>query len=133
MERMAERKRLVMLSMSVVDTTLQLLQEFGERRCECVVLWLGRRTPAGVEVVEAWRPPQESESHRFYIPPAAMEELHDRLRRARLMVAAQVHTHPEEAFHSAADDRWAIVRHEGALSLVLPHFASRVNSPMFFE
>lgn len=39
------------------------------------------------------------------------------------MVAAQVHSHPREAFHSKADDRWAIVRHEGALSLVVPNFA----------
>lgn len=128
---MVERKGLVTVSETVVDTTLRLLQGFVDR--ECVVLWLGRRTAVGVEVLNAWRPPQVTESHMFYIPPAAMEELHDRLRRGRLMVAAQVHTHPEEAFHSAADDRWAIVRHQSALSLVLPYFASRVSSQTFFE
>jgi len=36
------------------------------------------------------------------------------------MVAAQVHSHPDEAFHSKGDDEWAIVRHEGALSIVVP-------------
>ncbi|MCQ3942700.1 MAG: hypothetical protein DPW22_05725 [Alphaproteobacteria bacterium] len=43
------------------------------------------------------------------------------------MVAAQVHSHPRQAFHSLADDRWAIIRHEGALSLVLPYFAARTT------
>jgi hypothetical protein len=34
-----------------------------------------------------------------------------------------VHTHPEEAFHSPTDDRFAIVQSPGFLSLVIPNFA----------
>jgi hypothetical protein len=49
------------------------------------------------------------------------------------MVAAQVHTHPKLAFHSAADDKWAIVRHVGALSLVLPYFSLRTNVENFVQ
>jgi hypothetical protein len=55
------------------------------------------------------------------------------LRDRDLMVAAQVHTHPHEAFHSAADDRWAIVRHVGALSLVLPDFAQKTSIDSFLN
>jgi hypothetical protein len=47
------------------------------------------------------------------------------------MIAAQIHTHPKRAFHSAADDKWAIVRHTGALSLVIPHFALRTSRASF--
>jgi hypothetical protein len=49
------------------------------------------------------------------------------------MVAAQVHSHPGEAFHSKADDRWAIVRHEGALSLVVPNFALDTTVSRFLD
>ena len=49
------------------------------------------------------------------------------------MIAAQVHSHPEEAFHSKADDAWAIVRHINALSLVLPRFALETNLNSFVD
>jgi hypothetical protein len=47
------------------------------------------------------------------------------------MIAAQVHSHPREAFHSSADDAWAIVRHLGALSLVVPDFGLKTNVSTF--
>lgn len=47
------------------------------------------------------------------------------------MIVAQVHSHPEEAFHSSADDDWAVIRHEGALSLVVPYFAARTTVETF--
>jgi len=40
---------------------------------------------------------------------------------------AQVHSHPTEAYHSEADDRFAIVTAEGGLSLVVPNFG---NAPL---
>ena len=46
---------------------------------------------------------------------------------------AQVHSHPGEAFHSPADDRWAIPRQVGALSIVLPFFAAGISEETFFE
>ena len=36
--------------------------------------------------------------------------------------AARVHSHPGPAFHSATDDRNPGLRHEGALSIVVPYF-----------
>jgi hypothetical protein len=60
-----------------------------------------------------------------------MDKLMQELRTRRLMIAAQVHTHPNLAYHSTADDRWAIVRHVGALSLVVPHFALRTSCETF--
>lgn len=49
------------------------------------------------------------------------------------MIAAQVHSHPLEAFHFKADDDWAIVRHENALSVVVPYFASKTNATSFLS
>ena len=37
-------------------------------------------------------------------------------------VRMQVHTHPQEAFHSPTDDAYPIVQTPGFLSLVIPDF-----------
>jgi len=123
----------VRVSTSLRAMTLAVLQETGRARVECVVLWLGRRAGDAIEITECYRPEQEARADFFRIPPASMLELKAHLRRERLMVAAQVHTHPRDAFHSVADDAWAIIRHEGALSLVLPQFALNTEDKTFAD
>ena len=124
---------IVSCSYPLVETTLSRLREAGQDRCECVMLWLGRRAGDHIDVVDAYRPEQVAREDMFQIPPASMNLLYAELRRRRLMVAAQVHSHPQEAFHSRADDRWAIIRHEGALSLVVPYFASDTTAANFLD
>lgn len=109
---------------SQVEATLRYLREAGQRKTECVVLWLGKRTENAINIVESYRPLQFARADQFRIPPEGMTALQSKLRALRLMVASQVHSHPGPAFHSEADDAWAIVRHEGALSLVVPQFAA---------
>ncbi len=116
-----------------IATTLAHLREAGTRSQECVVLWLGRPSAQGIEVVTVYRPQQRAAADMFHIPPESMGALRAILRRERVMVAAQVHSHPQEAFHSRADDRWAIVRHVGALSLVVPDFAAHTRVETFLE
>jgi len=67
----------------------------------------------------------------FRIPPHAMSALLKHLGDTATAVVAQVHSHPRAAFHSRADDKWAIVRHLGALSLVIPHFARGISVENF--
>jgi proteasome lid subunit RPN8/RPN11 len=62
-----------------------------------------------------------------------MAAVFDELRSERLMIVAQVHSHPGDAFHSEADDEWAIVRHEGAYSIVVPRFARGVSVRSFVQ
>ncbi len=117
----------------VLVPSLVALQEVGREGSECVVLWLAKRTADTINVEEVYKPAQVAAADVFRIPRESIAALFDVLRRGGLMVAAQVHTHPKDAFHSAADDRWAIVRHVGALSLVLPHFAQRTTPETFLE
>jgi proteasome lid subunit RPN8/RPN11 len=107
-----------------IDQTLDYLRDAGRSDQECVVLWLGKRQASHIGLLHCYKPLQLAKADQFYIPPEGMAALQAKLRAERLMVAAQVHSHPEDAFHSKADDTWAIVRHEGALSLVVPRFAS---------
>ena len=106
----------------VVRDTLAALQEAGRYRRECGILWLGTRRGNRVCIKEAYRPAQYAHSRMFHFPAASIAALQERLVQKRYMIGAQVHSHPREAFHSPADDRGAVIRHGGALSLVVPHF-----------
>jgi len=117
----------------IIDQTLAHLRDAGAQRCECVVLWLARRRDGQLMIEQAYRPLHHAKADMFHIPREGMAALHAELRKTRLMVAAQVHSHPREAFHSDADDRWAIVRHEGALSLVAPDFAGHTRPDNFLD
>ena len=121
----------ILVNAEIVADTLMELQEAGKRRSECVVLWLGRRITTHVEVTQVWKPVQKADWGYFWIPESSMNTLMQELRKKRLMVVAQVHSHPRLAFHSAADDKWAIVRHVGALSLVVPYFGRRTSKETF--
>jgi len=118
---------------SIVESTLTSLRRAGDRQSEGVVLWLGRREPDGVIVTEAYVPEQEAAHDFFRIPPPAMAALLAHLGDTGTLIAAQVHSHPEEAFHSRTDDRWAIVRHLGALSVVVPRFANQTSVGNFLR
>lgn len=119
----------VLISHDQIRETITVLREAGSK--ECVLLWLGRREPASQRIVEVYKPLQKSEVDYFEIPRAGMAELMANLKPKGLYVVAQVHTHPCEAFHSPTDDRWAIVRHVDALSIVLPHFAKTTTVETF--
>lgn len=101
---------------SVITETLRFLQASGQKRCEGIVLWLGSREGCNINIKAVYEPAHHAEADVFHIPPKSMLQLKEYLRKNRLFIAAQVHSHPFEAFHSRADDQWAIVRHTGALS-----------------
>ena len=115
----------------VVDETLGHLKAAGAAQRECLVLWLAHRLNDRLNVVMAHRPEQRAWRDRFVVDVAEMATLKALLRKDRLMIAAQVHSHPREAFHSLADDNGAFIRHQGALSFVLPYFARDVSVSTF--
>ena len=120
---------LVKISAALVQRSVDVLRAASS--VERVVLWLGRRQAGEIKVTEVFVPTQDTEADYFRIPPDGMADLLARLRDRRLMVAAQVHSHPFEAFHSDADDRWAVVSHVGALSLVVPAFCQNTTASSF--
>lgn len=121
----------VIVPAMILENTLSELSAAGRNKSERVALWLGARRGGNIQIETLWVPEQQAGYDFFDIPPRAMKALFGELRDRRLMVAAQIHTHPREAFHSYADDKWAIVRHVGALSLVIPYFAQRTGAATF--
>jgi hypothetical protein len=123
--------RPVEISSALISETITHLQAAGRNGKECVVLWLAEPGDQTLKVKAAYRPEQFARADVFRIPPDSMRSILQMLAANDLMICAQVHSHPMEAFHSRADDAWAIVRHRGALSLVLPYFASRTTLSSF--
>lgn len=115
--------RRLLVGRAILRTTLEALQVPGRAGREGVVLWLGEPSQEALRVAKVHVPAQHATNDMFKIPRASVMALLDLVGSTGLSVVAQVHTHPMAAFHSTADDTWAIVRHEGALSVVLPRFA----------
>jgi len=118
---------------AIIDETLAHLRAGGAEACETAVLWLGRRSGDDQTIVEAFRPQQIVDRDFFQIPSEGMRALIAHLRGRQFHILAQVHSHPELAFHSRADDRWAIVRHLGAVSLVIPWFGLKTTRGSFLH
>lgn len=118
-------------SRTCLEETLQHLKAGGALGCETMVLWLGTVRDGCAEVREVYRPVQRVDFDYFHIPPESMRAVMQRIRETRFQILAQVHSHPKEAFHSKADDTWAIVRHVGAVSIVIPNFARDTDPESF--
>ena len=124
----------IICPLPIVAQTLDILHRGGARREERVALWLSGaspRTPA--LVVEAHEPDQIADVDYFRLPPQSMRTLMAHLAATRRRIVAQIHTHPGRAYHSEVDAEWAIVRHVGAISLVLPKFAASTTPANFLR
>ncbi len=115
----------------LIEHSLAVLRRGGRIQEERVLLWLAEPAAGRVQVRELLVPEQEASSDYFRVPGTAVASLCRRLGETGYFVPCQVHSHPQAAFHSAADDRWALIRHVGALSLVLPYFARRTDTSTF--
>jgi proteasome lid subunit RPN8/RPN11 len=123
----------VVIDRQVVEATLDELQRFGERQLEGLVLWLGDGDLHRVHVRRAFVPEQEAISGEdgvgYFVSGETLFKLNVALAESGLRLIAQVHSHPGEAYHSEADDRYAIVTADGGFSLVVPDFGRAPADP----
>jgi hypothetical protein len=122
-----------MIDPGVVATTLRVLQLFGARGCEGLVLWVGEVTETEARITRAVVPNQNpiksEEGVGYFVDSNTLFDLNRKLSETGLRLIAQVHSHPTEAYHSNADDRYAIVTADGGLSLVVPDFGKAPADP----
>lgn len=115
---------------TVVSETADVLREYGRQGCEGLVLWIGQvDVSAGGTVAQVHQllvPPQRSlqseDGVGYFVSSDVLFALNRLLAERRLRLIAQVHSHPTDAYHSATDDRYAIVTTEGGFSIVVPDF-----------
>lgn len=114
---------------------LETMREFGSHGWEVLVLWLGEvnTKECTATVLKAFVPKQKAVSSEdgvgYFVESDTLFELNRDLSATGLRLIAQVHSHPHEAYHSEADDRYAIVTAEGGLSLVVPDFGNASTDP----
>ena len=120
--------RQVLVPHSAVESTLKAMRHFGSHGYEALVLWVGHvdSTTGIARVAQAFVPDQKPISSEdgvgYFVSGDTLFKLNRALSETGLRLIAQVHSHPGEAYHSEADDRYAIVTAEGGFSLVVPDF-----------
>ena len=111
----------------VLDESRAFLQARGALHFEGTALWVGKPRDTDVEILRLFVPGQiaVSDEHgaSVELTPRAHYTLTDHLRDDERFYV-RIHAHPREAYHSPRDDANAILTHEGALSVVVPYFAS---------
>lgn len=123
----------ISITREAIEKTISPIRQRGKRDAEGVMLWLGRRSAGELAVHEAYEPFYQSKADQFIVPPQGMSALMDQICATGYAVVAQVHSHPEHAFHSAADEMWALVKHVGAYSIVLPWFCAHTTPESFWH
>jgi hypothetical protein len=117
----------------IIEDTVEVVGQFGEKGFEVLLLWLGEIEGTTARIDSVYVPPQKSvrgeEGLGYFVSNETLFELNKSLDRSGLRLIAQVHSHPGEAYHSEADDRFAIVTSEGGFSFVVPDFAQPPASP----
>lgn len=123
----------ITINRATVEGTLRTMQEFGSHGWEVLILWLGEIAPGEAKVIRAFTPKQKAISSEdgvgYFVGGDTLFQLNKDLSESGLRLIAQVHSHPQEAYHSAADDRYAIVTAEGGFSLVVPNFGRAPADP----
>jgi len=110
----------------IIAETDRLLRSAGNDRLEIFVIWSGVVEGPTFRVRHAHVPRQHSGRAQAHVTIAgeALHELALVLEEEREVIGAQVHSHPEEAYHSGADDELAIATKRGAISVVVPWFGA---------
>jgi proteasome lid subunit RPN8/RPN11 len=124
--RLAEVQRLLVPS-SIAQGAHAHLQRVGRRQVEGVALWAGQIDGHDARITTTIIPQQTA----LRLPTGLIyivndEELHRlnvRLYREGLTLVAQLHSHPEDAYHSDTDDTYPIATAVGSISVVVPGFA----------
>jgi hypothetical protein len=128
--------RQITVERQTIEQMLDTMRQFGARGCEVLVLWLGEIEPSQgrARVKQAFVPKQKpiksEEGVGYFVTGETLFELNRGLSETGLRLIAQVHSHPQEAYHSEADDRYAIVTAQGGLSLVVPNFGHAAADPL---
>lgn len=111
----------------VVEAVQQHLREAGEASCEGVAFWAGELAGDHFSVRAALVPAQirsrTEDGVSVLVTGEELFRMNVWLHKNKLMLVAQLHSHPSDAYHSETDDEYSIMTQAGGLSIVVPDFA----------
>ncbi len=116
----------ILVEPKIVFKTLEVLRGYGKRNLEGFALWVGSISGNEAEIEDIWVPPQKSIRNEdgvgYFVSNDVLLNISRTLQKKQMQLIAQVHSHPGRAYHSEADDAYAIVTTNGGFSLVVPNF-----------
>lgn len=117
----------IVMPPNCLEKAFYSLREAGKQGVESVALFIGRIDGNDFFIEETIIPKHTSyrlEDGLFYaIDSDELYRLNVMLHERSLKLIAQIHSHPREAYHSEADDQYAIATKVGSISIVVPDFA----------
>jgi hypothetical protein len=123
MSRLSDRELVYDVPFQVLDESLEFLRRQGRRGHEGVVFWAGRFSGSEFRIMRAIVPQQTTGRLFYRISNDETFRALEMVSNEDLVIPIQIHSHPREAFHSEVDDERAFIRHENAISIVVPYFA----------
>ncbi len=112
----------VNISKSVIKNTFDGLRVFGKKQQEGHILWVGLKENSTFLVKEAWISKQSNTLVSYEVSEEEEHHINVQLNKLDWTIIAQVHTHPEDAFHSPTDKEGSALSLPGSLSVVIPNF-----------
>lgn len=110
----------------IVGATERSLRRAGADGYELFVVWTGVQHGETFTVCNGHVPRQTSSRTErglmVRVEGEALHKLNIWLYKHGELLGAQVHAHPDDAYHSETDDTFPIVTARGGLSLVVPDF-----------
>jgi hypothetical protein len=120
--------RHVRIPKRLVDASQTFLRKVGLKQTEGMLLWLGHPSGEDFIVTEMYAPRQKGirGDHGIcvVVDTEEMRRINVHLYETGQRLIAQVHSHPQAAYHSEMDDQYAIATTVGSLSIVIPDFAA---------
>jgi proteasome lid subunit RPN8/RPN11 len=114
----------VTVSREILDITQQQLRSVSAGVRESMVVWAGQPLAAGAVITHVITPEVRSTRDHLTMPSATRAELAMYLRQEGLLLLADLHTHPAEAFLSCADQARPLSTRPGFYAIVVPDFAA---------
>jgi hypothetical protein len=116
---------------AIILATVETLRSESAGVRESVALWQGRvLSETLAEVTKLQVPRQITGPLHFNVPLDERLRLVREVSKENELILVQLHTHPRQAFHSDVDDRLAITKHTGAISIVVADFGLRWNGDL---
>lgn len=124
--------KFVQVHKHIIEEIFEMMREFGDSGREIFVLLLGEKCDEQSFVVSNYVIPNQYhyESHSgigVYIPPEEIEAVNRVIHESLLFPLGQIHSHPNQAYHSKADNEMSMIKSYGQFSIVVPYFANGVD------
>lgn len=112
------------ISNAGLEFTRHQLRSLSAGTREAMVVWAGQPHAGGALVTHVITPEVQARYDHLTVPSASRAELAMYLRREGLLLFADLHTHPTEAFLSEADRARPLSARRGFYAIVVPDFAA---------